>query len=222
MLPVPRLPSPQQAVSAALRLRELIGRRLARSGRARPDGFLHSPEYDERIFLDNRDEAVSFVQRQVRNAQTRVIFVDPYFSHIDVREFALATQSEDVSVSVLTDGDDYLCRTVTQEDGSSLFAGDIFLADMAELRTYLDSIRRKSPEIRLMGDHARSYHDRFLVIDGSVWHFGHSFNQIGGPLVSAASRIRQTDELIELITEDIGCAETLQDAWPKIKNRRNL
>jgi hypothetical protein len=220
MLPLPRLPPSEKEVSPASRLRELIKRRQTRSGRLKADGFLHPPAYDERIFLNNRDEAVAFVQRQVRNARSRIIFVDPYFNHIDVREFALTTQSEDVTVSVLTEGGDYLCRNVEQDNGTSSLAGDVFLTDIAELSAYLDSIRRKSPEIRLMGDRARSYHDRFLVIDDDVWHFGHSFNQVGGPLVCAASRLRQADEIIELIEEDLGRAEALQDAWPEIKGRR--
>jgi hypothetical protein len=71
-----------------------------------------------------------------------------------------------------------------------------------------------------MGDVARTYHDRFLVIDDVVWHFGHSFNQLGGVEVSMATRLRYPDEIRSWIIEDIGRAMPFLEAWADIKARR--
>lgn len=71
-----------------------------------------------------------------------------------------------------------------------------------------------------MGDGARTYHDRFLVIDDAVWHFGHSFNQAGEAEVSMATRLRYPDEIRAWITEDIARASPFLVGWPVIKARR--
>ncbi len=71
-----------------------------------------------------------------------------------------------------------------------------------------------------MGDKARTYHDRFLVIDDVFWHVGHSFNQLGQSEVSMATQLRYPDEIRDWITEDIGRATPFVEGWPVLKAQR--
>ena len=71
-----------------------------------------------------------------------------------------------------------------------------------------------------MGDKARTYHDRFLIIDDDVWHVGHSFNQLGETEVSMATRLRFPDEIHDWIIEDIDRATPFLEGWPVLKARR--
>jgi hypothetical protein len=71
-----------------------------------------------------------------------------------------------------------------------------------------------------MGEASRVYHDRFLVVDDAVWHFGHSFNQIGDASVSMATRLSHSDEIRTLICEDVGNAAPFLATWPRLKARR--
>ena len=172
----PQRPLPLSATSGALRLSTLQTRREARTGYRRPDGYFQSTEQDERIFFNNRLDAVSFVHGLIRRAHERVIFVDPYFDGTDVREFALVTLYEGVSVSVLTGRDNLKTSDPTNK---KLFKGDAFAADLETLNAELKAVGRAAPAVLLMGEAARVYHDRFLVVDDVVWHFGHSFNRTG-------------------------------------------
>lgn len=217
--PAQRTPPPP-ALSGALRLHSLQTRREARTGYQRPDGYFQSIGQDERVFLDNRLDAVSFVHGLTRHAHNRVIFVDPYFDEKDVREFALVTLYEGASVSVLTGRGDHLFRKVTTSANKTSFAGDEFAADLQALNADLQSKGRAAPTVLLMGDTARVYHDRFLVVDDTVWHFGHSYNQIGSDEVCLASRLFHPEEMRSLILEDVENAATFLTTWPALRTKR--
>jgi hypothetical protein len=217
--PAQRTPPPP-AISGALRLNNLQTHREARTGYRRPDGYFQSIGQDERIFLGNRLDAVSFVQGLARHARERVIFVDPYFDEKDVREFALVTLYDSLSVSVLTGSGDNLFREVITSVNKTLFAGDIFAADLQALNADLQSKGRAAPAVLLMGNTARVYHDRFLIVDDVVWHFGHSFNRAGSDEVSMATRLLHPEEMRTLVLEDIGNAASLLMAWPALRMRR--
>ena len=203
--------------SGALRLSALQTRREARTGYRRPDGYFQSTEQDERILLNNRGDVTLFIKGLVRRAQQRVIFVDPYFDEIDVREFAIVTQYEGVSVSVLTGRDNL--KTI-DSGNKKLFKGDVFAADFQKLTTELQAAGRAGPAVLLMGGAARVYHDRFLVVDDVVWHFGHSFNQAGNADVSMATRLLHPDEIRTLIGEDVENAAAFLTTWPSLKAQR--
>ena len=161
-----------------------------------------------------------FVQKLVGSARNHVVFVDPYFDHIDVRRFALAQQYDEVVVAVLTGRGKNLWSETSLPDGDIQIAGDAFVADLSELEAELQALKRATPDIRLMGGSARTYHDRFLLIDEEVWHVGHSFNQIGYGELSVAVRIPQPERIAALIREDLAQAESFVAAWPGIKALR--
>jgi hypothetical protein len=206
--------------SAELRSIELRTRRLTRVGEARPEGFGQRADGEEQLFLGGRATAVLFVRNLVARAQNIAVFVDPYFNHIDVREFALATQYQDVAVHVLVGRGENLWQGADAGEGEQGVAGDVFAADLRALAEDLRPSGLAIPDVRLMGDDARTYHDRFLVIDDTVWHFGHSFNQVGEAEVSMATRLRYPDEIRAWIIEDIARASPFLVGWPVIKARR--
>ena len=208
------------AQSPEKRAVELKMRRATRSGEAQPDGFARGEDGDERIFFQDREKAVSSMRGLVARAQTMVVFVDPFFSHIDVREFALATQYQGVAVHVLVGRGDNLWRRVSAEDRDRRLPGDAFDEDLQALAEELKRLGLPLPHVKLMGDKARTYHDRFLVVDDDVWHVGHSFNQLGEFEVSMATRLRYPDEIHDWITEDIDRATPFLEGWPVLKAGR--
>jgi hypothetical protein len=207
--------SPPAAMSPEVRAVELKMRRAARSGEAQPDGFARGEDADERLLFQDREKAVLSIRALVAPAQKRVIFVDPFFSHIDVREFALATQYQDVAVSALVGRDENLWQRASS---NQKVAGDLFAEDLQALAEDLKGLGMPLPDVRLMGDKARTYHDRFLVIDDDVWHVGHSFNQLGESEVSMATRLRYPDEIRDWITEDIGRATPFVEGWSLLRH----
>jgi hypothetical protein len=202
----PQPPAGPSARSGALRLNILQTRREARTGYRRADGYFQSADHGERVFFNNRLDSALFVQGLIRRAHERVILVDPYFDEIDVREFAIVTMYDGVTVSVLTGRRDHLWWKKINESNESVFAGDVFAADLEQLNAELQVAGRAPPAIVLMGEASRVYHDRFLVVDDVVWHFGHSFNQIGDASVSMATRLSHPDEIRTMICEDVGNA----------------
>ena len=213
-------PAGPSARSGALRLNVLQTRREARTGYRRPDGYFQSADHGERVFLDNRLDAVLFVQGLIRRAHERVILVDPYFHEIDVREFAVVTLYEGVTVSALTGRSDNLWQKKRTASNEIAFAGDVFAADLEQLNAELQAAGRVAPAVLLMGEASRVYHDRFLVVDDAVWHFGHSFNKIGDTSVSMATRLSHPDEIRTLICENIRNAAPFLATWPSLKARR--
>lgn len=90
--------------------------------------------------------------------------------------------------------------------------------------TYVNRIRtsrgQTAVEVRLMGAPARVYHDRFLVVDGAVWHLGHSFNEIGKEEVSIIKRLTDGSAVLRWIIEDLARGRPFLDEWPKLLARR--
>ena len=122
------------ALSPEMRAVELKMRRATRSGEAQPEGFARGEDGHERIFFQDRERAVRSMRDLVARAQTVVIFVDPFFSHIDVREFALATQYQDVAVHALVGRGDNLWRRSDLRDTSQKLPGDAFAEDLQNSR----------------------------------------------------------------------------------------
>ena len=54
---------------------------------------------------------------------------------------------------------------------------------------------------------APSFHDRFLVVDDTIWLFGNSFRSLGNGTVSMASRVRDTSILLPVLVDASSKAE---------------
>lgn len=121
-------------------------------------------------FHGTRQDATEFVRGLIGNARERVWIVDPYFATVELFSFALATSRSDVEVKILT-GAEALRKpemlVPSTEAGDVLFNTTNGRADMAHIQILV-----------MMGDQP-TVHDRFLVIDQTVWFTGNSLNSLG-------------------------------------------
>lgn len=161
-----------------------------------------------------RKEAEDFVSELVAGARKRVIFVDPYFGPREARLFALRNPRQEVTLKILTglkglegDAPDVSCGTKL---------GDLFIADLDYLGRCEGVL---PPQVRVMpgGDRA-TIHDRYLIVDDTVWHCGPSFNELGERL---GVMVRLPDPLsVRRLVSKIWCrAAPLADFWTGFKER---
>ena len=109
----------------------------------------------------------------IQSASRSVDLLDPYFGRGDLLEFALSTTKHGLPFRVLTSHD--FC-TSGDEVGLELERGDA-------LAKTLESVRAQDPrlniEIKVMPGQKSPVHDRFLIVDGTVWVLGASLNEFG-------------------------------------------
>ena len=109
----------------------------------------------------------------IQSASKSVDLLDPYFGHVDLLEFALSTTRHGVPFRVLTSHD--FC-TSGEDPDLKIERGDA-------LAKTLDSVRaqdsRLNIEIKVMPGPKAPVHDRFLIVDGTVWVLGASLNEFG-------------------------------------------
>jgi hypothetical protein len=171
---------------------------------------------EEQLFVDNREDAVLFVRRLIGVAKREVIFVDAYFDFIDLREFALFVSSNRCAISVLTGRDEPKWQKSVLSEDPPPIRGKYMLANIKHINEIRAENSLSTIEVRVMGSASRKYHDRFLVVDDNVWHFGHSFNALGDGSVTVATKLRKPGEFLPLVLEDIKRADTFEDYWKAI------
>ena len=120
-------------------------------------------DYDQRSFYQESREAAQYVRQKISNARDTVLIVDPYFTSRELLAFGGAMSRREVHFRILTS---------TEEIDK--IAGN-------QLLTLMNNIFKDhspAPEIRIMTG-TPSVHDRFLVVDGTVWLLGNSLHTIG-------------------------------------------
>lgn len=127
--------------------------------------------YDQEWFYQSPQEASQFVRSRIGSARDMVFIIDPYFAGRELLAFGHAIRRGDVRLRVLSSS-----AGLEKSDlgGTALEAG-LILQEIQ--RTTFDGYSSK-PEIKILGDPS-PVHDRFLVVDGSVWFSGNSLNRIG-------------------------------------------
>ncbi len=109
----------------------------------------------------------------IRSATKSVDLLDPYFGRGDLLEVALSTTRHGLPFRVLTSHD--FCASGEDPD-LKIECGDA-------LAKTLDSVRSQDPrlniEINVMPGQKSPVHDRFLIVDGTVWVLGASLNEFG-------------------------------------------
>jgi hypothetical protein len=142
-------------------------------------------ELNQRIFYDNRTEAIDFIRSLVQKAHKEVYFIDPYFSHEELLNFGFDTKYAGVEVKILT---------------SRLLDDKKLLL----LKENLNHIRRNgyNIDIYVMTGSNPIFHDRFIKIDDNVWCSGNSFNNLAKRL-SFFIKIPYPDEFIQLLNKSI-------------------
>lgn len=199
----------------ARRLIALKERRRRRTGEAWPDALWARRDIEEAVFHDDREAAASVIRDLIGRARRKVAIVDPFFDHVALRDFALATSYREVSVQVLL-GREHLRNPIALPDGSARPLGEILASELDEIARRFSIYGLPVPDLRLMGNDCRKYHDRFLLTDEDAWHCGHSFNQVGRGEVSAMTRLRHPEELGAAILADLDRADRFEDAWREI------
>lgn len=132
--------------------------------------------------------AKDFVRNLFRKARRRCIIADPYLSADEVRTFALFVESLDASIHLLA-GEEYLRRKTSggQTNGRVL-------------HDQIAALRQKDPAFQpethvLLGRNRCPLHDRFLVVDETVYHIGGSLNRLGERAM-AVSRVPAPDPVM--------------------------
>lgn len=141
-------------------------------------------QYGQRWFSDgSREEAMRFIQGELKLAGTRVMIADPYLAGLQLGQFLYAVNPETTTVTLLTSGLAFKSR----EQGASKIDG--FSQQLAQLEK----------DVKLT---AKTYvlqssvlHDRFLVIDDAVWFLGNSLNTLGDK-ASLIVKLPNPDEVI--------------------------
>ena len=124
-------------------------------------------EGDEHWFQDAPEDAAQFIRNTIGRARRRVLIADPYFAGRELLAFGHAIQRPDVELRVLTSARALKCKS------------DIDPAAM--LKEAIETFRSypAAPAIRVLKGKAPRLHDRFLVVDETVWLSGNSLNTIG-------------------------------------------
>jgi hypothetical protein len=171
------------ALNDAVRSRIIAAqeRRRMRQERAHaPQKILGSQRYVKGgpEIRQKRQEAEDFIAGLVGRAQTRVIFVDPFFGLRQTRLFALRVSNTHVRVRILTGQQGLKLQGESRQRPRSLLAADLaYLASIAKEKSVV------VPAVRVMqGGDTPAIHDRYIVIDDEVWHCGPSFNELGARL----------------------------------------
>ena len=180
------------------------------AARAQPVGRIA----EQVVFRNDRQFAVTFVRRLVAHANSRVLFVDPYFSFDDIREFALSVWSGSCTVSALTSVEIGWTQRV-QHLASSESHGDLMIADLEQINRIRNGNGLSSVEVGIMG--RPGTHDRFLVTDDAVWHFGDSFRSLGGAL-SMASKVRDIPSLLPMLLDAQAKATPFAEYWARVSH----
>lgn len=173
---------------------------------AQREKIASAKQYGQRWFSDgSREEAMRFVQGELRRAKTRVMIADPYLAGLQLGQFLYAINPEAVSVTLLTSG--LAFKTMKQNASKVGFWKRVkeklgFHSRKQEPSKIDDFNKRLSQLKKDAKVTAKTYvlqssilHDRFLVIDDAVWFLGNSLNTLGDK-ASLIVKLPNPDEVI--------------------------
>lgn len=116
--------------------------------------------------------AQDFVRGLIGKASRRCIVADPYLGAGEVYAFGLFVQSLEARVQLLT-GEEYLHRSAGEGKTHGRALAEQIERLQAQDRTF-------TPEVWVLKGRRRCpLHDRFLVVDETVYHLGGSLNHLG-------------------------------------------
>ena len=197
--------STQNLIGEAARIPNVSGR--IATAVAHREKIASAKQYGQCWFSDgSREEALRFVQGELRRARTRVMIADPYLAGLQLGQFLYAVNPEIVSVTLLTSG---LAFKTMKQIASK---GDFWQCVKEKLGFHsrkqgpskMDDFNKRLAELeRVAKVTAKTYvlrpsilHDRFLVIDDAVWFLGNSLNTLGDK-ASMIVKLPNPDEVID-------------------------
>lgn len=165
----PRIPNVSGRIATAAAHREKIA---------------SAKQYGQRWFSDgSREEAMRFVQEELRCAKTRIMIADPYLAGLQLGQFLYATNPETTTVTLLTSN---LAFKNKVSEPSKL---EDFSQRLTELKKDVNAT------IQTYVLQSAVLHDRFLVVDDEVWFLGNSLNTLGEK-ASLIVKLPNPDEVI--------------------------
>ena len=129
-------------------------------------------DYDQQWFYRTPSDAAHYVRQRIGRARETVIIVDPYFAGRELLAFGHAIRRPDVELRILTSAQGFGRGC----DGRSTLDTAKQLMDVLD-QTFNDY--RVSPMIRVLTGYPPPVHDRFLIVDGTVWLSGNSLHTLG-------------------------------------------
>lgn len=152
---------------------------------ARREKIANAKQYGQRWFPDgSREEAMRFIQGELRRAKYKVMIADPYLAGLQLGQFLYAVNPETISVILLSSG--LAFKSKDHEPSKT----DDFSQRLAQLE--------KDAKVTAKAYVLQSsiLHDRFLVIDDTVWFLGNSLNTLGDK-ASLIVKLPNPDEIID-------------------------
>lgn len=168
---------------------------------ARRERRAQAKRYDQTWFDDgNRDAAIQFIRSRISRARAYVLIADPYFGARQIFQFLHAVPRVDVEFTILTSHLAFEASSAhennpqTSDDDVSAESASFSTIDSTSLRNSITDKRcaafsqsmatfkergMKNASAMVLTGKKPPLHDRFLVIDGSVWFLGNSLNALG-------------------------------------------
>lgn len=164
-------------------------------------------QYGQRWFPDgSREDAMRFIQGELRRAKSKVMIVDPYLAGLQLGQFLYAVNPETTSVTLLTSG------LAFKSKGQELSKTDDFSDRLAQLK------KDTRTTVKVYVLQSSILHDRFLVIDDVVWFLGNSLNMLGDK-ASLIVKLPNPDEVINQLKGMLNQAISFDDYMKRqIKN----
>ena len=154
-------------------------------------------QYGQRWFPNgSREQAMRFLQEQIRKARSRIVIADPYLGGLQLGQFLYAANRDQVEVTLLTSG---LAFQPEESKSRGL--------KLNEFKSRLDQLKQDvgvTADVRVLPPSV--LHDRFLVIDDAVWFLGNSLNALGDR-ASMMVKLPNPEEIITRLNDMSAQAE---------------
>ena len=149
--------------------------------------------YDQ-TWVDNgqRDEALQFIRSRIARARSHVLVADPYFGAQQILQFLHAVPNIDVELTILTSKLAFGGGNYTEEDCPTQIDEGLIPGLSEKSRAEQSRLGRfsrhmatfkkrgiKNASALVLVGKKLPLHDRFLVIDDTVWFLGNSLNALG-------------------------------------------
>jgi hypothetical protein len=164
---------------------------------ARRERRAQARRYEQTWFdHDGRDEALKFIRTRIGRARNYVLVADPYFGARQVMQFLHDVPRIDVQLTILTsrlafdsdsgdDGEKAASEIATSSPPDEITVRPKARTELRRLKEFSQSMATfkdrgiENAVAFVLPEKTPQLHDRFLVIDDSVWFLGNSLNALG-------------------------------------------
>lgn len=164
--------------------------------------------------MGEEKEAQKYIRELIGQARERVVIVDPYFSVIELYKYILSIPRSRVIRKIITSHTVLKRKKNINDEGRK--AEGIYLNNKINEECSEFNIKVK---VKVMIEKHIPIHDRFLIIDNSVYFSGNSLNHIGSK-ASMMVKIDYVDDILQLIRDiEEKCIDLSQ--WVDKQNEKN-